>query len=119
LLCLLIIQVVGKFSAVSVPVRNGKRGIGKALVRAAEQKVQSIAQQRLALLEGWKGSALLQMGVINLRRDLFPWYEGQGFVIKGEIRPSDPEVELITLDDMKSEVCCVLMEKALVLKPSG
>jgi hypothetical protein len=62
-----------------------------------------------------KVSAYLQMGVINLRHDLFPWYEGQGFVKLHEIRPNDPEVELITLDEMKDVVCCVLMQKQLAL----
>lgn len=101
--------MTGKFSAVSVPAKNGKRGIGKALVQAAENKVKMIAQQAQVK------QAFLEMGVINLREDLFPWYEGQGFVKLHEIRPNDPEVEMITLDEMKYQVCCVLMRKELSL----
>eukprot|EP01031_Cornospumella_fuschlensis_P031564 gene31563-38149_t len=100
-------EVIGKFSAVSVPSKHGKKGIGKGLVAAAERKIREIASTFS------KNHARLQMGVINKRTDLFPWYEAQGFRVLGEIRPNDPEVEMITLDDMKDTICCVLMEKVL------
>lgn len=106
--------MIGKFSAVSVPPKYEKRGIGKALVKGAENKVLEIARD-LQKQESQDVHAALQMGVINLRKDLFPWYEAQGFETVCEIRPNDPEVERITLDEMKDIVCCVLMKKALKL----
>lgn len=107
-------EVLGKFSAVSVPGRHGKQGIGKGLVQAAERRTLQIAREAAA---GCR--ALLQMGVINLRADLFPWYQGQGFAVIGEVRPNDPELELITLDSMRGELCMVLMQKDLLVVPSS
>lgn len=52
-----------------------------------------------------------EMGVINLRKDLFPWYEKMGYEVIGEIRPNDAEVSRIILDDL--DVCCILMRKVL------
>jgi len=83
------IQITGKFSAVSVPPRCEKKGIGKALVKGAESKVLSIANS-VTNNSPKKLEISLQMGVINLRKDLFPWYENQGFITIGEIRPNDP-----------------------------
>jgi hypothetical protein len=99
-------QVTGKFSAVSVPSKNGKQGIGKALVKAAEEKVLSVAT---ALSVNVKAD--LEMGVINQRDDLFPWYENQGFVRYEEV--FDGEVDHILLDDLRGKVFCVLMRKHL------
>ena len=76
-------------------------------MRAVESKILTVAHKEAAAM------VVLQMGVINLREDLFPWYESQGFRRLHEIRPNDPEVELITLDELKDQVCCVLMEKEL------
>lgn len=101
-------EVIGKFSAVSVPSRFGKRGIGKALVDAAERRVIDLAKQSDT------ASASLQMGVISQREDLFPWYSKQGFVVAGEIR-GDPEIERITLDEFKDTIYLVLMTKVLSL----
>lgn len=101
-------EVIGKFSAVSVPSRFGKRGIGKALVDAAERRVIGLAKQSDT------ASASLQMGVISQREDLFPWYSKQGFVVAGEIR-GDPEIERITLDEFKDTIYLVLMTKVLSL----
>lgn len=100
-------EVIGKFSAVSVPSRFGKRGIGKALVDAAERRVIGFAKQSED-----RASASLQMGVISQREDLFPWYSKQGFVVAGEIR-GDPEIERITLDEFKDTIYLVLMTKVL------
>jgi len=52
-----------------------------------------------------------EMGVINLRKDLFPWYEKMGYVVIGEIRPNDAEVSRIILEEL--DVCCILMRKVL------
>lgn len=54
----------------------------------------------------------MEMGVINQRKDLFPWYEGQGYNIIGEIRPNDEELLRICLDDV--DICCILMRKRLL-----
>ena len=54
---------------------------------------------------------VMEMGVINLRKDLFPWYERQGYNVIEEIRPNDAELNRIVLDEM--DVCCVLMRKVL------
>lgn len=107
-------QVIGKFSAVSVPTRFEKRGIGKALVKAAEAQLQEIAQQELSKMETPKILVVhMEMGVINQRKDLFPWYEGQGYKVIGEIRPNDTELLRICLDDV--DICCILMRKEFSL----
>lgn len=103
-------SVTGKFSAVSVPTAFEKRGIGRALVAAAETKIRSIASSLAS--DGALVTSQLQMGVINLREDLFPWYKKQGFSVCGEIR-GDPEIERITLEEMKDKIWLVLMSKDL------
>ncbi len=80
------------------------------MVKAAEDKILSLATQQQAV-----NNAVLEMGVINLRTDLFPWYESQGFIKLHELRPNDAEIERITLDSMKATLCCVLMRKDLSL----
>lgn len=109
-------KLCGKFSAVSVPTKFGKQGIGKALVTGAESKLVEIAQEQLLIKksagdDGIKLSVVMEMGVINLRTDLFPWYEKQGYSIIGEFLPRDKEVEMIKLPDV--EVHCILMRKQL------
>lgn len=99
--------MIGKVSAVSVLPAYQRQGIGQLLIKAAEEHMQIIARQLRAI------NCELQMGVINKRTDLFPWYEKQGYHIIGEIHPNDPEVERITLDEMKDEICCILMKKSL------
>lgn len=111
-------QIVGKFSAVSVPEKFGKRGIGKALVKGVENKLIEIVKVEQETVERSTGTAPavsvhVEMGVINLRTDLFPWYESQGYAIVEEIRPNDAEITRIILDDL--DVCCVLMRKTLTV----
>eukprot|EP01035_Chromulina_nebulosa_P017247 gene17247-22775_t len=98
-------KITGKFSAVSIPTKYGNRGFGKKLVQGAENYILNIANSN-----GYD-SAVMEMGVINLRKDLFPWYEKQGYAIIEEIRPNDEEVSRIILDDL--DVCCILMRKIL------
>lgn len=109
-------QVTGKFSAVSVPTKFEKRGIGKTLVKAIETQLQEIAHKELAAITNDTRSPTLsvnmEMGVINQRKDLFPWYEGQGYKVIGEIKPNDAELLRICLDDF--DICCILMRKQLV-----
>ena len=56
----------------------------------------------------------MEMGVINQRKDLFPWYEGQGYKVIGEIRPNDAELLRICLDEV--DICCVLMRKVIQIE---
>ncbi len=146
------VSVVGKFSAVSVPTRFGKRGIGKTLVRAAEAyllaQALAVAQakaltassssssssyssaspsssterdtqpsQLCSSLEAPKPSPLLlplrvwmEMGVINQREDLFPWYQTQGYSCVHRL-PRDLELQRIVSDGL--DVHCILMRKDL------
>jgi GNAT superfamily N-acetyltransferase len=105
-------QVTGKFSAVSVPAQFEKRGIGKALVKAAEEQLMEIAKNEHAIRPNSDLAISMEMGVINQRKDLFPWYEGQGYKLIGEIRPNDAELLRICLDDI--DICCILMRKCLL-----
>jgi hypothetical protein len=100
--------LVGKFSAVSVPAQFAKRGLGVALVAAAEEYlVRTLLPQQARHCS----SARMEMGVINVRHDLFPWYEKQGYVRVGDM-PHDDELQRI-LGDEHQQVCCVLMRKML------
>ena len=112
----MIIQVTGKFSAVAVPERFARRGIGQALVKGAESLLLDIAKQQ-ALNQQQSGETLslevaIEMGVINLRKDLFPWYEKQGYSVVEKIWPNDKEIEMIKLDHL--DVHLVLMRKQLI-----
>lgn len=100
--------IIGKFSAVAVPNKFGGRGIGRALVKSVEQ-----ITSRLARAIDSHIPSSVEMGVINLRPDLFPWYEAQGYSIcevQGE-SPSDDELRRIVLPGM--DVHCILMSKKL------
>jgi hypothetical protein len=103
-----------------VPEKFGKQGIGKTLVQAAEAKLKNIAAAEFleftktvdTLTKTPNLEVKMEMGVINLRKDLFPWYEAQGYVVIGEIRPNDAELIEKCREDM--DVCCVLMRKQIV-----
>lgn len=75
----IVVDTIGKFSAVSVPKKWEKRGIGKKLVSAAERHARDCGLEYLEVSkrdnpEGlYKLSVDMEMGVINLRKDLFPW----------------------------------------------
>lgn len=100
----------------SVPTKFEKRGIGKTLVKSIESQLQDIAQKELAAIQGDTNSPALsvnmEMGVINQRKDLFPWYEGQGYRVIGEIKPNDAELQRICLDEF--DICCILMRKQII-----
>lgn len=109
-------QIVGKFSAVAVRGEYQQRGIGHLLVRAAEDYVISIARRRNDEIKeagnsGPKIGALITMGVINLREDLFPWYAKQGYLVVGEIQ-HDTEILRIVKEGYE-HVCLIQMEKVL------
>ena len=99
-------RLVGHISAVSVLPSFGRRGLGKALVRAAEEHLLHVASACKA------SSVAMEMGVINLRKDLFPFYEQQGYVTAGEMRPNNAELARIVLPEL--DVCCVRMTKELL-----
>ena len=99
-------MLVGKFSAVSVPAQFSKRGLGSALVAAAEGYLKLLLKEAKHCT-----CARMEMGIINVRRDLFPWYEKQGYVRIGDM-PRDNELQRIVSAD-HAHVCCVLMRKTL------
>lgn len=104
-------KLVGHFSAVSVPERFGQRGVGRLLVASAEKhvvgKAEKLRVQGSGVAEVW-----MEMGVINLRKDLFPWYENQGYRMSREALPHDEELAKMVREDMN--VFLVLMTKQLV-----
>ena len=116
------IKTVGKFSAVAVLRSNQKRGVGRSLIHAAEEHVMKIAHERVNHYNSAssfpRGSsplgaaAVLMMGVINLREELFPWYESQGFAV-GEKMPWDAELSRITKDGYE-HVHLIKMQKTLL-----
>ncbi len=102
-----------------MPTKFERRGIGKTLVKSIEAQLQDIAQSELKALlsQTSEGSEKvlavdMEMGVINQRKDLFPWYESQGYEVIGEIRPNDAELLRICLDDF--DICCILMRKKIL-----
>lgn len=101
-----------------MPTKFEKRGIGKSLVSIIEAQLTDIAQTAFTAFQETCTDATprlvvnMEMGVINQRRDLFPWYESQGYVVIGEIRPNDAELLRICLDGV--DICCILMRKKLL-----
>lgn len=108
--------LVGKFSAVAVHSKYQKRGLGKLLVSSAEEYVLELAKSNTEI-EGVDIKAVpirnvaIQMGVISLRQDLFPWYESQGYATI-EVLPWDAEIQRITREGYE-HLHLVLMRKAL------
>ena len=89
-----------------------KRGIGSALIRAAERLVlQTATEAAAATVPAKTCTAEIGMGVLNVRPDLFVWYGKQGFERGEEIRPTSAEITRITLPGL--DVCCVQMRKEL------
>jgi hypothetical protein len=77
-------------------------------VKEAEDELFRIAKNA-GLATG--SAVVMEMGVINMREDLFPWYEKQDYKVIGDIRPNGEEIERIKLEEM--DICCVLMRKEL------
>ena len=122
------LRLTGRFSAVSVVDRCTRRGIGKKLVAAAEAYAVEYAtdmmeKERRHRAEDVFGdptmhidtrlNVYMEMGVINARMDLFPWYQKQGYVKLHKL-PLDKEIERICSDDWK-HICCILMRKELLI----
>jgi hypothetical protein len=81
--------------------------VGEAIVGVGDEDSNGMGKEPLI-----KSSAVMEMGVINMRTDLFPWYEKQGYIRIGEMRPHDAELTRIIADGM--DVCCVKMRKILL-----
>ncbi len=90
-----------------MPTKYGNRGIGKLLVKSAENHLLSL-QEHTTDIEIKR--IVMEMGVINQRTDLFPWYEKQGYATIGPL-PHDQELARIVLEGM--DVYCVLMQKVI------
>jgi GNAT superfamily N-acetyltransferase len=116
---------------VSVPKKYERRGIGRSIIEHAELFLLAVAaaltvsdedeilelssnELRTKLLEKNDVTVQIEMGVINKRTDLFPWYEKQGYRVESEMRPNDAELTRIILDHMADDVCCVKMMKTLL-----
>ncbi|XP_012554656.1 uncharacterized protein LOC100212726 [Hydra vulgaris] len=116
------VTLIGTFSAVSVPSKYGKRGIGKTLVASAEnyllENVFKVIQHQMSSSvniinnNNPQFDVVMEIEVVNLRVDLFPWYEKQGYQIVDKIKPNDVEFTVKILDGM--DVFFILMRKKLL-----
>ncbi len=101
-------QVVrGKFSAVAVDPAWEKRGVGQFLVASVEHFLQERAD---SLFGASSAQTVCEMGVLNVRPDLFAWYERQGYT-RGERLPHDAELARIINPGL--DVWCILWRKVL------
>jgi hypothetical protein len=98
-------RVLGKFSAFSIDPAWEKKGVGRFMSAAIEARVCEVARTK------GLGAATLEMGVINVRKDLFTFWGKLGFSIDRDL-PADPELSRISLDGL--DVHCVLMKKQLL-----
>lgn len=115
-------KVIGKFSAVAVSGSSQKKGIGHLLIQSAEATVLRLAKNEsdkvIAVSENdiastsSSVSAEITMGVINVREDLFPWYQSQGFSIEDQM-PWDAELSRIVLEGYE-HVSLIRMRKKLL-----
>ncbi len=94
-----------------MPSKYANRGIGKLLVKSAEAHLLAVKDSMISENpESQIVKIVMEMGVINQRTDLFPWYERQGYLSVGPL-PHDAELARIVLDGV--DVYCVLMRKVL------
>lgn len=115
-------KVVGKFSAVAVSRSSQRNGVGKLLIHSAEKIVLHSANddaEKMLVINGNDKistsnslSAEITMGVINLREDLFPWYQAQGFTVEEQM-PWDAELSRI-ISEGYEHVCLIRMRKTLL-----
>lgn len=97
-----------------MPAIYGRQGIGKFLVKCAEEYIlakQIEINSKITHENDRIIHASMEMGVINVREDLFPWYESQGYIKGIEIHPNDAELTRIITPGM--DVFCILMKKTL------
>ena len=132
------IHIVGHVSAVSVLPQYEKRGVGKQILQTAEDYLKnyvtkSVIQKKEQLsindtannndntnntdnnscFNNMKIITINEICVVNMRYDLFPWYEKQGYFKVHEIRPNEPAFAVKIKESMKDEVCLVLMRKII------
>ena len=77
--------------------RNGGRGVGRALIEAAEQRAQQ------------EGAASIEMVVVTSRTNLVAWYEKQGYSRVGDDFPA-PWTHVM-LDEYAGKVMACNMRK--------
>ncbi|XP_065667533.1 uncharacterized protein LOC100212726 [Hydra vulgaris] len=115
------VTLVGTFSAVSVPSKYSNRGIGKALVASAENYLRenvfkAIQHQMLNFgnitNNNPQFNIVMEIEVINLRVDLFPWYEKQGYQVVDKIKPNKAVFAVRYLDGI--DVFFIMMRKTLL-----
>jgi hypothetical protein len=115
-------KIIGKFSAVAVSCSSQRKGVGHLLIQSAEKAVVQVAndeRDRIPKVLAINGndiesrvSAEITMGVINLREDLFPWYQAQGFTIEEQM-PWDAELSRIVSEGYE-HVGLIRMRKTLM-----
>jgi hypothetical protein len=111
--------IIGKLSAVAVAKMYTKKGVGKRLVKAAEDMLKMKAQEEIklqALDNQDQVEVRMEVGVINARHDLFPWYQGQGYTLLNEKMPTDDDFDKIILPNLKGKIFCVKFVKNISLK---
>lgn len=102
--------ITGHFSALSVPPKNGKQGIGKQLIQAAEEKVRGFAKKS----QTRPVKAKMEMDVVNVRTDLFPWYEKQLYR-QTDFLPNDCWFDELISEEYHKKVYLIRMMKDLII----
>ena len=111
--------IIGKLSAVAVAKMYSRKGVGKRLVKAAEDmlKMKAIEEIKLQALDNQdKLECRMEVGVINARHDLFKWYQGQGYTLLNEKMQTDDNFDNIILPTLKGKIFCVKFVKNIPLK---
>lgn len=104
-------SIHGHFSSVSVLDSMARRGIGRTLVKAAEDHIINLSNN-INISNSSSSSVTIDCGVINLREDLFKWYAKLGYTRSGEEIKDDDEVNRISLEGMV--VTLVILGKTLI-----
>ena len=82
-------QYQASFGMLSVPERNGKRGIGSSLLKAMEEYIMTRAKQC------GLSSAHVYMPLISLRSDLFEFYEKLGYTYWKETELEERAIPMV------------------------
>ena len=97
----------GSFGMLSVPERNGGRGIGSLLLTAMEEYLTNKA------IEGAKTKVKISMPLISLRSDLLKFYEKRGYSLWKTTCLDDEDIEMVLpkyIDELKFLWYCKLIE---------
>lgn len=111
--------IIGKLSAVAVAKVYSRKGVGKRLVKAAEDtlKTKALEEIKLQALDNQdKLECRMEVGVINARHDLFKWYQGKGYTLLNEKMQTDDNFDNIILPNLKGKIFCVKFVKNIPLK---